>query len=120
MCGVREDSPDSSQGPSASLHFKQEYLRSHSRKTHRRGLPLSQLTICSQMLVVRTWFFSSFKEKERIINTVYMVYKRRIDTIIHAGIILLGLWECMETRRHQALQNTLKHHLPSIKLFSLF
>lgn len=29
----------------------------------RQGLPLPGLTICSQMLVVKTWFFSSLKKK---------------------------------------------------------
>lgn len=31
----------------------------------RQGLPLPGLTICSQMLVVKTWFFSSLKKKTK-------------------------------------------------------
>lgn len=30
-----------------------------------QGLPLPELTICSQMLVVKTWFFSSLKSKKK-------------------------------------------------------
>lgn len=51
---------------------------------------------------------------------VYVVYKRRNDTIIHVGNWLLGLLECVKIRMHQALSNTLKHHFPKVKLFYLF
>lgn len=119
MCAVRT-ALAFLRGPLLPLHFKHQPLGSKSRKTHGRGLPLSQLTICSQMLVVKTWFFSSFKEKERTINMVYTAYRRGSDTIIHAGIGLLGLLECVEIRRHHVLPNTRKQHFPRVKLFSLF
>ena len=48
-----------------SLKFLLRHLGIKSRKPSWQRLPLSQLTICSQMLVVNTWFFSSFKEKKK-------------------------------------------------------
>ena len=61
--GGRQDSPGYSHGP--CLQFQLRHLRCKSRKPHGRGQPLLQLTICSQMLVVNTWFFSSFKGKNK-------------------------------------------------------
>lgn len=60
------------------------------------------------------------KEKKKFRNMVYVVYKRRNDTIIHVGNWLLWLLECVKIRMHQALSNTLKHHFSKVKLFYLF
>ena len=120
LSAVREDCPGFYQRLSASRAFQELASGKQEQKDHRRGLPLSQLTICSQMLVVKTWFFSSFKEKERTINMVYMVYKRGSDIIIHARMGLLGLLESVGIRRYQVLPNTLKQHFPRVKVFSLF
>lgn len=80
-----------------------------NRQAPRQGLPLPELTICSQMLVVKTWFFSSLKKQKEKGNinmaSVLHFFFWSYDTMIYAQIWLWGSVLHVEIRMHHALPN---------------